>query len=36
MSPARGILRVVGYETSDAGLPQPATQVCEVDTLRAA
>jgi hypothetical protein len=36
MSPAHGILRVVGYETVDSGLPQPATQVCEVEAKWAA
>ncbi len=30
MSPARGILRVVGYEMADADLPQQVTQICEI------
>ncbi len=30
MSPARAILRVVGYEMTTAGLPEPVTEVCEI------
>jgi len=33
MSPARGIMRVVGYDTNDDLLPQPVTQLCEVEAL---
>ena len=31
MSPAGGILRAVGYDTAGAELPEPVTQICEVD-----
>ena len=36
MSPGRGILRVVGYDSFDAagGLPVPVTQTCELELLR--
>jgi hypothetical protein len=30
MCPARGVLRAVGYEATDALLPQPVTAMCEV------
>jgi len=30
MSPARVILRVVGYEMTTAGLPEQVTEVCEI------
>lgn len=31
LCPARGILRVVGYEEAGAALPVPVTQVCEIE-----
>ena len=33
MSPARGIIRVVGYDITDNLLPQPATQLREIEAL---
>ena len=33
MSPARGILRVVGYDITDDLLPQPVTQLREIEAL---
>ena len=33
MSPARGILRVVGYDVTDYLLPQPVTQLREIEVL---
>jgi hypothetical protein len=30
MCPASGILRVVGYDLTDAALPEPVTQMCEI------
>jgi hypothetical protein len=30
MSPARAVLRVVGFEVTTAGLPEQVTQVCEI------
>ena len=33
MSPARGILRVIGYDVTDDALPQPVTQLREVELL---
>ena len=30
LSPARGILRVLGYDFTGASLPEPVTQVCEI------
>jgi hypothetical protein len=30
MCPARGVLRAIGYEATDAFLPQPVTEICEV------
>lgn len=37
MSPARGILRVVGYDvTDDAALPRPVTQLREVELIQQA
>jgi hypothetical protein len=30
MSPARGVLRAVGYEMTDAGLPSQVSEICEV------
>jgi hypothetical protein len=30
MSPARGILRVVGYDLAGGTLPEPVTQMCEI------
>jgi hypothetical protein len=35
MCPARGVLRAIGYEATDALLPQPVTSVCEVSTAEA-
>jgi hypothetical protein len=32
MSPACGILRVIGYDITGALLPEPVTQPCEIDT----
>jgi hypothetical protein len=32
MSPACGILRVVGYDVTGAPLPEPVTQTCEIET----
>jgi hypothetical protein len=32
MSPARGVLRVAGYDMADADLPEPVTQLCEIET----
>jgi hypothetical protein len=32
MSPACGILRVIGYDAGDAALPEPVTQLCELET----
>jgi hypothetical protein len=34
MCPARGILRVVGYERTGALLPEPVTRMCEVAPTR--
>ena len=31
MCPARGILRVIGYDVTAAELPEPVTQVCEIE-----
>ena len=31
MSPARGILRAAGYDTTGATLPQRVTQICEIE-----
>jgi hypothetical protein len=31
LCPARGILRVVGYDVTGAELPEPVTQVCEIE-----
>lgn len=36
MSPARGILRVVGYDITDDVLPQPVTQLREIEALQQA
>lgn len=33
MSPARGILRAAGYDLAGAALPEPATQLCEIETM---
>ncbi len=33
MSPAGGILRVAGYDMADADLPEPVTQLCEIETM---
>ena len=33
MSPACGVLRAVGYEITDAALPQPVTQLCEIAAM---
>jgi hypothetical protein len=33
MSPARGILRAVGYDLAGGELPEPVTQPCEVEGL---
>jgi hypothetical protein len=32
MSPARGILRAAGYDITGADLPEPVTQVCEIES----
>jgi hypothetical protein len=31
MSPACGILRVIGYDVTGAALPEPVTEVCEIE-----
>ena len=31
MCPAEGILRVTGFDVTDADLPEPVTQTCELD-----
>jgi hypothetical protein len=31
MCPASGILRTVGYDVTEADLPEPVTQLCEID-----
>jgi len=31
MCPASGILRAVGYDAAGAGLPEPVTQLCEIE-----
>lgn len=31
MSPARGILRAIGYDVTDALLPEPATEICAIE-----
>jgi hypothetical protein len=31
LCPARGVLRVVGYEQVGAELPVPVTQVCNIE-----
>ena len=36
MSPAAGMLRVVGYDMTEGPLPRPVTQVCELELLREA
>lgn len=36
MCPAAGILRVVGYEVTDADLPEPVTQPCEIGAAQCA
>jgi hypothetical protein len=33
MNPARGILRVVGYDLADEVLPVPVTEICELEVL---
>ena len=33
MSPACGILRAAGYDVVDAGLPQPVTELCEIEVV---
>jgi hypothetical protein len=33
MSPARGIMRTVGYDFAGGALPQPVTQINELDLL---
>jgi hypothetical protein len=33
MSPAAGILRAVGYDLAGAALPQPVTQMCEIEAV---
>jgi len=33
LCPARGILRVIGYEEAGPGLPAPVTQVCDVGAV---
>jgi hypothetical protein len=35
MSPARGILRVAGYDLAGAALPEPVTQTCEIAPMAA-
>jgi hypothetical protein len=36
MSPAGGMLRVVGYDITDDVLPRPVTQLREVEALQQA
>jgi hypothetical protein len=36
MSPARGILRVAGYDVTSAPLPELVTEICEIRTALAA
>jgi len=36
MSPARGILRVAGYDVTSAPLPEAVTEICEIGTMMAA
>ena len=31
LCPARGILRTIGYDVTDAELPEPVTRVCEIE-----
>jgi hypothetical protein len=31
MCPARGLLRTIGYDVTDAELPEPVTQACEIE-----
>ena len=31
MCPARGILRAIGYDVTGAELPEPVTQLCEIE-----
>jgi hypothetical protein len=33
MSPARGIMRTIGYDMAGGTLPQPVTQISELDLL---
>jgi hypothetical protein len=33
MSPSTGILRALGYDLAGAALPQPVTEVCEIEAL---
>jgi hypothetical protein len=33
MSPARGILRAVGYDVAGGDLPEPVTRPCEIENL---
>ena len=33
MSPSGGVLRAVGYDLAGAALPQPVTEVCEIEAL---
>jgi hypothetical protein len=33
MSPARGVLRAVGYDIANGDLPEPVTQPCEIESL---
>jgi len=33
MAPAGGILRAAGYDIAGAGLPQPVTELCEIEAL---
>jgi hypothetical protein len=35
MSPAAGILRVTGYDVADGALPEPVTQMCEIEAAAA-
>jgi hypothetical protein len=35
MNPASGILRVVGYDFAGGALPEPVTQVCEIEPIAA-
>ena len=35
MCPARGVLHTVGYDLTDAALPERVTQICEIETVAA-